>query len=109
MSIHRQRYLVRRYLTHDARYAQCDAILGDLLPSSYKDNIASFNDQFRKAVEIFEGKLRMDQYQLVVGIGWPLSRWQSSLSSLIPRSTGHSSAETWRGRLGILEIRLRMS
>ena len=49
--------------------AQRDATLGDLLPSSYKDNITAFHDQFRKAVEIFKGKLQMDQYQLVADTG----------------------------------------
>ena len=33
-----------------------------------------FHDQFRKAREIFEGKLRMDQYQLIADVGESRSR-----------------------------------
>ena len=41
----------------------------DLLSSTYKDNLTAFNKQFQKAREIFEGKLRLDEYQLVADTG----------------------------------------
>ena len=70
----------------------------DLLFSSYKSKIDTFKDQFRKALDIFEGKLRMDQYQLVAGIGQSLSRWQSA-----PRHQFFAAQDTALQKLGAVD------